>query len=216
MFYTYAHYTSSGRLFYIGKGSGKRAYSHRYRNAYWYHVVAKYGNPEIKIIANWATAEEAYANEIELIAQYKAAGEKLCNLSDGGEGSTGFIMPIEAKKKISLSLLGNKRAVGYKQSIEQRDENRSYQLGNNRAIGNHHTEQHKQKISALLVGNKNAIGNKFKWVGINEKDNHMIEFANTTQINKAGFQHANIIKCINGQRKSHKGYTWAKESWGNA
>jgi hypothetical protein len=216
MFYTYAHHTPDGRLFYIGKGSGKRAQSHRDRNTYWYNIVAKYGNPKVSIIANWGTPEEAYAHEIELIKQNKAAGEKLCNLSDGGEGSTGFIMPAEAKIKISLSLLGNKRALGYEQSIEQRAENRSYQLGNSRAVGHQHTEQHKQKMSSIFIGNKNAIGNNYKWVGTCEEDNHMIEFTNTTQINKAGFQHANIIKCLNGERKSHKGYTWSREAWSNA
>jgi hypothetical protein len=30
-------------------------------------------------------------------------------------------------------------------------------------------------------------------------------------LNDAGFQHANVIKCLNGTRKSHKGYIWHKE-----
>lgn len=216
MFYTYAHYTPEGRIFYIGKGSGKRAYSHRHRNSYWRNTVQKYGAPIVKIIATWNTAEEAYKDEIKLIKQYKELGEKLCNLCDGGEGNTGFKMPELAKQKISKSLIGNKRSIGYKQSVEHREKNRIYQTGNDRALGNHHTEKHKEKISQLLKGNKNAIGNQYKWVGISEKGNTMIIFENTTQINKSGFQHANIIKCLNGERKSHKGYTWHREAWSNA
>ena len=64
MFYTYAHYTPEGCLFYIGKGKGKRAYRFYNRGAYWNNVVSKHGKPNVQIVASWKTEKEAYKIKI--------------------------------------------------------------------------------------------------------------------------------------------------------
>jgi hypothetical protein len=71
MFYTYAHYTPEGRLFYIGKGQGGRAYNFCDRNKYWHNFVQKHGKPTIEILANWDTEEEAFSHETLLILVLK-------------------------------------------------------------------------------------------------------------------------------------------------
>ena len=171
MFYTYAHYTPAGNLFYIGKGSGVRSHESRGRNIYWRRVVAKYGKPDVQILADWSTEEEAFSHENLLIKCFKDLGHKLCNLSDGGEGPSGARHSDERKKQVSEFFKG----------------------------------------TAFNAGNTNR--RTWVWVGTSIKSGEVVSFSGFNELRSAGFQHSNVIKCINGTRKSHKGYTWQKELW---
>ena len=194
MFCTYAHYTPQGRLFYIGKGSEKRAHSKAGRNNYWQKVVAKYGNPDVQVLANWNTNEEACSHEILLISCFKELGHKLCNITDGGEGACGLKHSEKFKQRISVLHKGNKWRQGLPTSARQK------------AIA---SKTHK--------GTKHAAGNtnkrKWTWIGTNVLTGKVVNFDGAVALDAAGFQHANVIKCINGTRKSHKGYTWSKKEW---
>lgn len=194
MFCTYAHYTPQGRLFYIGKGSEKRAHSKAGRNNYWQKVVAKYGNPDVQVLANWNTEEEAFSHERLLISCFRDLGYKLCNLSDGGEGPSGLKHSEEFKEKIRQTHKGNKYNLGRPTSARQK------------AIA---SKVHKG--TAYASGNTNK--RKWVWVGTNVLTGKVVSFEGYNTLAAAGFQHANVIKCINGTRKSHKGYTWAKQVW---
>lgn len=100
-FYTYGHYTESGALFYIGKGQGSRCNDRTSRNKHWKHVVAKHGL-KVEIFSKWETEQEAFDHERFLISCFRDDLKfKLCNCTDGGEGSSGFIMSEETKGKIS-------------------------------------------------------------------------------------------------------------------
>lgn len=48
-------------------------------------------------------------------------------------------------------------------------------------------------------------------IGTNIKTGEIIVLAGATEIKKAGFSGGNISQCINGKRKSYKGYTWRRE-----
>jgi hypothetical protein len=194
MFCTYAHYTPQGRLFYIGKGSEKRAHSKAGRNDYWRKVVNKYGHPDVQILANWGTEREAFDHEILLISCFKDLGHQLCNLSSGGEGPSGLKHSKEFKQKISALHKGNKWRLGLPTSARQK------------AIA---SQVHKG--TAHAAGNTNR--RKWIWVGTDIKTGEIVKFVGFNELAAAGIQHANVIKCINGARKSHKGYTWAKEKW---
>lgn len=88
MFYTYAHITSdTNKIFYIGKGSGKRMYKKDARNQHWKNTVAKHGYKAIKL-ANWKTSEEAFSHEKLLISSFKDMEYKLVNQSEGGDGNS--------------------------------------------------------------------------------------------------------------------------------
>jgi len=100
MFYTYAHYKPEGGLFYIGKGAGNRAYDMQRRNTYWKNIVNKHGNPHVEILANWDTDAEALDHEKLLISCFKDMGYKLANLTDGGEGVSGYKHSEEIKQKM--------------------------------------------------------------------------------------------------------------------
>ena len=234
MFYTYAHYTPQGRLFYIGKGQGNRAHRLSSRGSYWKNVVVKYGKPNVQILANWDTEQEALDHEILLIDCFKELGHKLCNITNGGEGVSGLKQSEhqksvasqvhksnkwrqgikhseERKKQISEFFKNHKYMVGTTQTVEHRQKNSIAQLGNSRALGSKHSEKTKIQISKKLRNRKKPLV-KFCWVGTHIATKEVISFASANALNAAGFQHSNVIKCINGQRKSHKNYTWLKEN----
>jgi hypothetical protein len=222
VFYTYAHYTPQGRLFYIGKGQGGRSHSFYGRNILWNEVVTKFGNPDVEILASWDTEEEAFSHEVLLISCFRDMGYKLANLTDGGEGFSGFkrTTPVwnvgvpcreETKQKLREQKIGKSATwnLGRKHSEETK---RRCGVKN---IGRVHTEEEKQKRTAKLIGNKNAVGNtnrlEYKIIGTHIQTGEQIEFLGAKAVNAAGFQHSNVIKCIYGKRKSHKGYTWTRE-----
>jgi hypothetical protein len=85
-YYVYGHYTAdTNKLFYIGKGNGKRAWDASDRNKYWQHTVAKHGYT-VTILHDNLPEHEALAKEIELIAEVGLTN--LTNILPGGEGFT--------------------------------------------------------------------------------------------------------------------------------
>lgn len=211
MFLTYAHYTPQGRLFYIGKGSNeRRAHYFSSRNNYWHKIVAKYGKPNVQILANWNTEQEAFEHEKVLISCFRGMGYELANLTDGGDGTSGYKQTEEHKEKTRKSKLGKPI-----HSKEFKEKIRKLHTGSTWNLGRPTSAKQKAIASALSKGNKHAAGNtnnrKWKWVGTHIETGTVIEFIGSLELNKAGFQHANVIKCINGQRKSHKGYTWTRK-----
>lgn len=198
MFCTYAHYTPQGRLFYIGKGSNElRAYRFTERNNYWHKIVNKYGKPDVQILANWDTEEEAFSHEVLLISCFRELGHKLCNITNGGDGQVGMVpwnkgasswnkgVPCKEETKLKLSLI-NMGCIGYK-----------------------HSEEAKSKIRAANIGNIKPL--KYKMIGTHKETGEQIFLFGTKAIKEAGFNSVLVRECAKGLRKSHKGYTWAKE-----
>ena len=97
-FYVYVHRkTSNNSIFYVGKGCDYRAYDKTGRNDYWEKTYNKHGLI-VEIVLNNLTEQQAFNLEIELIAFY--GRENLCNLTDGGEGSSGVIFSQSRLLKI--------------------------------------------------------------------------------------------------------------------
>jgi hypothetical protein len=111
MFYTYAHYTPKGEIFYIGKGKEDRAYSTRDRGYLWRERVAEARGITIEILADWKTEEEAFSHEQLLIDCFKDMGADLVNQTAGGSGPKGYKQSPETRAKRSLI------ATGYKHKI---------------------------------------------------------------------------------------------------
>lgn len=113
IFYVYAHRRQTdGKIFYIGKGKGKRAWATD-RNASWREEAQKHG-VEIEFIAENLSEEEAFNKEIETIQNIGL--ENLTNMANGGEGSSGWLHTEESKNKISIWLKGNQHLKGHKHS----------------------------------------------------------------------------------------------------
>ena len=102
--YVYIHLTKdTRRVFYIGKGKGRRAYLKTYRNIHWQRTVAKH-DYIVNIIKNGLTNEDSCQLEIKLIAEYGL--DNLTNMTKGGEGRDGHKHSKESKAKMSKSKKG--------------------------------------------------------------------------------------------------------------
>lgn len=89
-FYTYVHTRADdGKAFYVGKGRGGRATSTRSRNPRWHSTAKKHG-VHVDIVARWASESDAFEHEKLLIACFRDMGHPLCNLTDGGDGISGY------------------------------------------------------------------------------------------------------------------------------
>lgn len=89
IYYVYKHIRKSdGKIFYIGKGKGQRAYCKHGRNCHWQRTVRKHGY-HVEIVVDELHEELAFDVERFLIAQCKQEGCPLTNMTDGGEGASG-------------------------------------------------------------------------------------------------------------------------------
>lgn len=113
-FYTYTLSSSKNPEipFYIGKGFGKRMYIHerlavqeKHPNLHLQRKIRNILNENNEIIIQKVidniSEDIAFAKEKELISYYKSIGIKLCNLTDGGEGASGYICSQELRKRLS-------------------------------------------------------------------------------------------------------------------
>lgn len=104
-FYVYLHIKlDTGEPFYVGKGSGTRAYSKRNRSIWWKRILNKHGF-DVILLEEDLTEDQAFDREIYWI---KRIGRKdlkqgsLVNMTDGGEGKSGHIISDETKEKCRL------------------------------------------------------------------------------------------------------------------
>lgn len=98
-FYTYVHRrVDDGKVFYVGKGKGSRANSIRSRNPYWRSTANKHG-VRVELVARWGSELEAFEHEVFLIACFRDLNYPLCNLTDGGDGISGYRHSAETRAK---------------------------------------------------------------------------------------------------------------------
>lgn len=180
-FYVYEHIRlDTMKPFYVGKGSGTRAYIKQGRNRYWHRIANKHGYA-VNIVAENLDEEIAFLVEIEKIDQLRRLGAELTNMTNGGEGMSGHIQSAETIAKRALSQTGQKRPTvsqklkGVKKSEEHRfklsvartglkisDEGRK-KLSEKRKgtpspmLGKKHTDESKKKISKAVKGKKNPF-----------------------------------------------------------
>jgi hypothetical protein len=144
MFYVYEHIRlDTNAVFYVGKGNGGRCFEVRRRNQYWKRVVSKAGGFYVRIVVDKIDEELAFLAEQELIAKLKLQGLTLTNITDGGEGTSGYRHTDEARIKFSKTMTRTMET--YKHILRER------QLGENNSakkigVGD--------KISKALTGRK--------------------------------------------------------------
>ena len=109
-YYAYVHAkpTNEGAnsIFYAGKGTLRRAHLLKRctRNNHYTNTVNKCGIENV-LIGKIECSSEDIAFELErgIIKRLRGMGVKLANLTDGGEGSSGYRLTDSAKSKISKS-----------------------------------------------------------------------------------------------------------------
>lgn len=110
MYYTYLHRRASdGKPFYIGKGFCRRAWSAQNRNQHWRRTTAKHGL-KVDVLAQWKTEAEAFEHEKFLIWCFRDMGCNLVNMTDGGEGQSGWIPSQETRQRISAANKGRRNS----------------------------------------------------------------------------------------------------------
>jgi len=99
-YYVYMYLREDGTPYYIGKGKGNRAYR-KHRSGMRVKVPPK---DRIIFALKNLTERQAFDNEREFIKWYGRKDNNtgiLRNLTNGGEGPSGFILSEESKRKIS-------------------------------------------------------------------------------------------------------------------
>ena len=95
-YYVYEHWRlDRDECFYVGKGKGGRAYSMKNRNRHHQAICAKLNRIgsafEVRIVASGLSEQESFELECERIVFWRSSGCDLTNLTDGGEGPSGFV-----------------------------------------------------------------------------------------------------------------------------
>lgn len=180
MFYVYIHRKKSDNsIFYVGKGVKDRAYRKKGRSRYWHNVVNKY-DYTVEIVQNHISEWIALELEKYLISEYRTLGYRLCNLTNGGEGisgyshteeskkkmakaATGKIHTEEARKKMSESRKGRKLSPEVIKGISDRMKGENHYF-----YGKTHSEDYKKAMSDRLKGRKFTQEHKDK-IGASRK-----------------------------------------------
>jgi len=198
--YVYIHYKQDTKEpFYIGKGNKKRYKQTTGRSEYWKRIVNKYGFYS-EIHSYYETHEEALIKEIELIKEYKELGFNLCNLSEGGDGITGYKHTNTAKEKISLSFKNKPLSEEHKKKISESKKGIATVV---------FTQEIKDKLSKALKGKRLTEDNwnyKGKIKATKVSTGEEIILNTTHEAKLMGCSQGTVSLCLNGKRKTHKGF----------
>jgi hypothetical protein len=197
MYYVYIHYTKdTGIPFYVGKGQGNRKDSTKDRNQYWKNKVCKHGFYS-EVVFETIYEQEALNREKSLIQTLKYNDIKLCNLTDGGEGISGYKHTKIAIKKIRESSLGRPFSIEARIKLSQKmtgNKNGSFQKG-------------KPKLNLRGSGNP-AFKGFILATNIVTGETTILDGKLSSQA--FGFDYRKVSACVNNKRKTHKGYTFKR------
>jgi hypothetical protein len=123
-YYVYEHWRlDRDECFYVGKGKGSRAYSMKDRNRHHQAICAKLNRIgsafEVRIVASGLLEKEALDLECDRIAFWRNSGCDLTNLTNGGEGISGFKHSDETRQKLSNLNKGNPSAFKGKKHTDE-------------------------------------------------------------------------------------------------
>lgn len=125
IFYVYILFRPNGVPCYVGKGKGNRwthheRFSHSHYNKHLARIItnARMPLPKVKVRVN-LTEDDALATEIAFIRAIgrEVDGGPLVNLTDGGDGKSGYLLSEETKARISQAHKGKTISVEAKAKI---------------------------------------------------------------------------------------------------
>jgi len=191
-FYVYRYSDQNGAPFYVGKGSGGRFHIYRHLSngqLFLKRKIRKIGADNVKIhfLHKNLTETEAFQFETFYIGFYgrRDLGEgTLCNLTDGGEGGSGYKYSEEAKRKISERQKGRKFSKKTRQKMSESSKNKKHSKEalqkmskatkgkNNPMYGKKHSKKTKMRISDANKGKKHSEETRQKISEANKGENN--------------------------------------------
>ena len=105
-YYVYEHWRlDKDECFYVGKGRGNRAYIFKGRNKDHSAIVAKVRREgfaiEVRIVQSGLSEPDSFILEQKRIQFWREIGVDLANMTNGGEGISGFHHSVETRQKLS-------------------------------------------------------------------------------------------------------------------
>ena len=187
MYYVYSYLREDCSPYYIGKGSGKRAYTKGPKE-----VKPPRDKSRVKIIKADLTEEEAFLLEklyILMFGRVDLGTGILRNKSDGGDGSSGAIRSKETREKLRQANLGKKkpREVGEKISKALTGRKLSEEMKAKLRAGHKGrkcSEEHKRKVSEAKKGFKHTEEAK-RLMGVNQRKkakSHKLTFSDGREL----------------------------------
>lgn len=154
VYYVYIWYIiETNEVFYVGKGKGERYKTTSNRNKFFKDMYTSH-NCDVRKIYENLTEAEAFQKEQEVIKWYRENTKfRLTNQTDGGEGSSGWVPPLEFKEKQS------KIHKSQWQDEEFREKMMAIRTDEN---GPYKSQQFREKISQLVQGENNPNYNN-RW-----------------------------------------------------
>lgn len=224
IFYTYSLTDpETNNPFYVGKGHGERMYYHEtlvrkgksFRNKHLYNKILKIissGNCIIynKIVENVSETEAFLVeqNAIKNIGRSDLNLGPLCNLTDGGDGTSGLIYNKKTKILRRHIVLGEKNPMYGKTHTEESKKLISEKKKNRDKISTYkHTEEHKQ---LLRTKNGGGIKTSKPIYQIDDAGNIIREWPSARSAAKyLGARHGNISYCATKKQNwKAAGFYW--------
>lgn len=235
IYYVYEWYfKDTGKVFYVGKGKGRRYKEKKDRNDKFIKYVNKFECESRKVYIN-LTEDEAYSKEIETIAYYKSLNQCECNFTIGGDAPPTFYGKDAPNRRIvvQLSLEGNfikewdcisdvEREYKVNNSLISRvcNSNSNNKLATSKGFIWMYKEDYEllgiPKIDTLeyfLDKNNRVVLNngtsKVKILQYRLDGTFVKEWDSATDIqNSLGYRKSGICSCCAGKYKSSNGYLW--------
>lgn len=207
-YYVYCHKDpTTQEIFYIGKGSGPRAYVTQSRGKYWKNYVNKHGIPIVEILYENLEEEESFTLEKQLI---QSLGRRdlgtgiLVNTTDGGEGCSGMVHSEETKQNLRESRKGKPGNNKGKTWIQKNKRE------NNIPRGNYKTRKDKGKTFDSEIKQRMKEGKRDKTKEVLQFDlqNNLIrEWRSAADaIDSTGL--CGIYNCLTGISKQSGKFVW--------
>lgn len=130
-FYVYIHKKPDGTPFYVGK-SGTNRHKHVWRKHNKWHtrIVEKYGAENIIVeVIGCVNESQAFDLEKIYIKQFRQYGYRLVNVTDGGEGVSGYKRTEQEKLANAKRKRGNTYRRGSTHTDEAKEKNRLAHCG---------------------------------------------------------------------------------------
>jgi hypothetical protein len=211
-YYTYAYLREDGTPYYVGKGSGNRAYKGK-RHGYW----PPKDPTRILLLKRNLTEDEAFRHEcyiIFLLGRKDLGTGILYNQTNGGDGKSGWVMPQEVKDKIGRANKGKtswmKGKPAHNRGVPASEETR--EKCRQASTGRVTPSEVRKKISAAKKGKPlppacyGAI--RTPVLGTNPKGDIFYYESATEASRMTNIQRSHISACCRGERKTAGKWTW--------